>query len=381
MRTPSPDPFNRSSHGNSRHSSRQNSPIASKSSSFSFDMGDMGESLPGSNGGIATRTSLLTNSTISSSTLISPPPPPAAAAPSPSSQLIGSSNSSNNNLLRNRPNYKVPARLITSNLPPLSNHSSRSSSPSFLNQGCSPGTSTTTSSENVPLDSVSQEGGLSDILLEATYLMKGLKILIIEDSTFQRKLMTKKLHKTGGGEGQISRRPSGTLNFDKKLSCDQIEGVSIPLNSPIHSSPMNGTSRIFNFPEISNPISPTMISANMIPRPPTPSEIISPPELAIDFPSASASPFTITLQSPSSIYNTNTTNEVLTPSQVTHLTPERETNGWQVSEAVNGEEAIQRLISTKETFDIIFVDENLQSTGGNLLGHEVIIIYFIYLLL
>ena len=364
IRTPSPDPLNRSSHGNSRHSSHQNSPVASKSSSFSFDPADIGESLQGSSGstqsGIAARTTT-TTTTISSST----------SSPLLTSQPITPSNT----LLRNRPNYKVPGRLITANLPPLSNQSSRSSSPSFLNQGLSPATSTTTSSENVPLDSISHEGGLTDILLEATQLMKGLKILIIEDSTFQRKLMTKKLHKTGGGEGQISRRPSGTINFDKKLSSEQIEGVSIPLNSSISPSPMNNFPKVFNFPDTSISMSPA--NANVIPRPPTPSDTILTSESVLDFPSTSASPFNITLQSPFSILNSNPTNEVLlTPSNITQQNQDRENNGWQVSEAVNGEEAIQRLISTKETFDIIFVDENLQSTGGNLLGHEVKIISF-----
>jgi CheY-like chemotaxis protein len=45
---------------------------------------------------------------------------------------------------------------------------------------------------------------------------------------------------------------------------------------------------------------------------------------------------------------------------------------WTVSEAANGETAIQMIIDTKSSFDVIFVDENLQHSGGNMLGHEVI---------
>ena len=44
---------------------------------------------------------------------------------------------------------------------------------------------------------------------------------------------------------------------------------------------------------------------------------------------------------------------------------------WTVMEACNGEEAIQMIIDTKTRFDVIFVDENLQHSGGYMLGHEV----------
>lgn len=44
---------------------------------------------------------------------------------------------------------------------------------------------------------------------------------------------------------------------------------------------------------------------------------------------------------------------------------------WTVMEACNGEEALQMIIDTKSSFDVIFVDENLQHSGGHLLGHQV----------
>lgn len=45
---------------------------------------------------------------------------------------------------------------------------------------------------------------------------------------------------------------------------------------------------------------------------------------------------------------------------------------WTVSEASNGEEAIQMIIDTQSSFDVLFVDENLQHSGGNMLGHEFV---------
>mmetsp|Transcript_22326 Transcript_22326/g.37815 ORF Transcript_22326/g.37815 Transcript_22326/m.37815 type:complete len:599 (+) Transcript_22326:105-1901(+) len=45
---------------------------------------------------------------------------------------------------------------------------------------------------------------------------------------------------------------------------------------------------------------------------------------------------------------------------------------WTVSEASNGEEAIQMIIDTKSSFNVMFVDENLQHSGGNMLGHEFV---------
>jgi len=46
--------------------------------------------------------------------------------------------------------------------------------------------------------------------------------------------------------------------------------------------------------------------------------------------------------------------------------------GWSVSETTTGEEAIQMIIDTKSSFDIIFVDENLSHGGGHMLGHEFV---------
>lgn len=334
IRTPSPDPLNRSTHSNSRSSSRQSSPLAAKSSSFSFDRVDFGEPISSttfsSTGGIAGTAGI-------------------ASRPQP---LTPSA------ILRNRPK---PPRLNTNiALPP-----SRSASPSHLTTS-SPTTSTTTTASETPVDGLSQEGGLSEVVLEATYLMKGLKILIIEDSTVQRKLMSKKLHKTGGGngtnpnstDGNISRRPSGTFNFEKNPSHDQIEGISIPVaSSPGGPNLRNLTPpAVFNFLETSTA---SLITSNVIPRPPTPFDMSLTTDSTIDHVSVSPSYATIN-KSPASIQ----TSQLETSRDLDH--------GWQVSEAVNGEEAIKRLISTKETFDIIFVDENLQSTGGNLLGHEVV---------
>ncbi|CAE7567280.1 unnamed protein product, partial [Symbiodinium microadriaticum] len=45
---------------------------------------------------------------------------------------------------------------------------------------------------------------------------------------------------------------------------------------------------------------------------------------------------------------------------------------WNITEARNGEEALRLIISSQGGFDVIFVDENLQGTGGYLLGHEVV---------
>lgn len=47
--------------------------------------------------------------------------------------------------------------------------------------------------------------------------------------------------------------------------------------------------------------------------------------------------------------------------------------GWIVKETTTGEEAIQMIIDTKSSFDVIFVDENLSHGGGHMLGHEVIV--------
>lgn len=51
---------------------------------------------------------------------------------------------------------------------------------------------------------------------------------------------------------------------------------------------------------------------------------------------------------------------------------EDEGSNWSVVEACNGEEAIQMIIDTKSNFDVIFVDEDLQSSGGYMLGHEFV---------
>jgi hypothetical protein len=282
-RSPSPEP------GISPHS-RHQSPLSSKSGSFSFDMVDMGEG-PVSNptGGIATR----------------------AQATTPS------------NLLRNR---QSKPRLSAGNLPPLSNHSSRSASPSLLTP-----TSTATSND-IGLDpSPAEVGGLSDIVLEATFLMKGLKILIIEDSTFQRKIMTSKLHKSG-------RRVSP----EKKPSSDTIGS-----HSP---------EEVFNFSEVTLTITPSPCSASSFAEGRGAHQSLTPNEMCL------------VTESMSDSQSHTPTNAFSTMSSSTH---DLEGGGWHVSEAVNGEEAIQRLITTKETFDLIFVDENLQSSGGILLGHEV----------
>jgi CheY-like chemotaxis protein len=281
LRHRSPSPELGLSPGSGSHS-RQQSPLSSKSGSFSFDMVDMGDG-PVSNpatSGIANRASL-------------------PITPS--------------NLLRSRP-HKYPPRLSAGNLPPLSNHSSRSASPALLTP-----TSTATSND-IALDTpVAGEGagGLSDIVLEATFLMKGLKILIIEDSTFQRKLMTNKLHKSG-------RRASG-VSPEKKPSSDTGDS----------HSPQD----VFNFSEVTLTTTPSPVSAAVTTAETPSAEIESMGESA--------------------------------PRSHSHTPQDSDHGGWHVSEAVNGEEAIRRLITTKETFDLIFVDENLQSSGGNLLGHEV----------
>lgn len=316
-RSPSPEPLTRSNHG-SRPPSRQNSPLSSKSSSFSFDVVDMGEG-PMSNSGIATGR--------------------------------GSQPVTPSNLLRNRPTQKLPPRLNTGALPPLSNHSSRSTSPLLMN--ISPANSTNSSNEAVPLDNGSGTGGLSDIVLEATHFMKGLKILIIEDSTFQRKIMTKKLHSTG-------RKPAG---FEKKGSFDQFDASVTP------KAPSPGG--VFNFSDIvlTTTPSPALVAVDLLQSSSSASLV---QDSIGEFLSASQSPADVRQddQSPASILTSNHSNEIsLTP--INQSTKENLEDGWHVSEAVNGEEAIQRLITTKETFDIIFVDENLQSSGGNLLGHEV----------
>lgn len=46
--------------------------------------------------------------------------------------------------------------------------------------------------------------------------------------------------------------------------------------------------------------------------------------------------------------------------------------GWNVNETTTGEEAIQMIIDTKSSFDVIFVDENLSHGGGHMLGHEFV---------
>jgi hypothetical protein len=341
-RSPSPEPTSMRSNQSSRPPSRQNSPLSSKSSSFSFDVVDMGDGpMSNQNSGIASGR--------------------------------GSQPVTPSNLLRNRPNQKFP-RLSNGALPPLSNHSSRSTSPLPMN--ISPAHSTHSSSENIPLDphgAGTAEGGLSDILLEATYLMKGLKILIIEDSTFQRKLMTKKLHSTG-------RRPSGVAALDRKGSFDQTD-VSV---SPSMSNGLKETTGgVFNFSEIILTTTPSpavvttdLLQCNSSNSATTSNEFSLVTDAIGEFPSASQSPADIGQQkdqSPASILTSNQSNEIsLTPKNISNHSPkENAEDGWHVSEAVNGEEAIQRLITTKETFDIIFVDENLQSSGGNLLGHEV----------
>mmetsp|Transcript_7180 Transcript_7180/g.10678 ORF Transcript_7180/g.10678 Transcript_7180/m.10678 type:complete len:583 (-) Transcript_7180:242-1990(-) len=147
-------------------------------------------------------------------------------------------------------------------------------------------------------------GGLSDVVSKATSFMKGLRILVIEDSTFQRKMMAKRLKK---------RRPSGG-----SLAVSEVNsGTSSPIRRPSGNFGYGGGSLSNSqHGDWSCPSSIDLVEEE--------------------------------------------------------IAAEIAAGAWVVSEAGNGEEAIQRLISSKETFDIIFVDENLQSTGGYLLGHEVV---------
>lgn len=45
---------------------------------------------------------------------------------------------------------------------------------------------------------------------------------------------------------------------------------------------------------------------------------------------------------------------------------------WVVRAAINGEEALSLVNSSDEPFDVVIVDENMQSSGGSLLGHEIV---------
>jgi len=154
-----------------------------------------------------------------------------------------------------------------------------------------------------PECNVVSQGGLSEVVSKATSFMKGLRILVIEDSTFQRKMMAKRLNKQrpSGGSHAGSEANSGASSPTRRHSGNCGSGGG-SLSNSLHG-------------DIPCPVSMDIMEG----------------EIAADVAAGA----------------------------------------WVVSEAGNGEEAIQRLISSKETFDVIFVDENLQSTGGYLLGHEV----------
>jgi CheY-like chemotaxis protein len=152
--------------------------------------------------------------------------------------------------------------------------------------------------------------------------LRGLRILVIEDSLFQRKLMAKKLNAV---------RPKQSTTPDSSRD----DGCSVAGST--------GVADRFDRP----PLAPPSPSSNT--SSPTHGHLVrSTPHRGGFF------GFGHPELSPAADGSINIKGDA-----------------WNVTDVSTGEEAIRLIINNKEGFDVIFVDENMQSSGGYLLGHEV----------
>ena len=211
--------------------------------------------------------------------------------------------------------------------PPSSNPNQGGGSTSGSTSGsaCGSGSASGGNTGNLPT--------LSAALASAMFHMRGLKILVVEDSLFQRKMMAKKLHSVSKNAGATDTTSGG----DKDSDAGSVSSGS----RAIPSNTESGDGKA--------------LAGSPLPAP------------FLGWGGGGGGGGSVSSGSSSDF---SPCVPVHRPSGTIDM--EQVTNGaWNVTEARNGEEAIRLIINSQGGFDVIFVDENLQGSGGYLLGHEV----------